>query len=74
LDPVPCPQGTYRDDKGAKDIDDCDMCPSGYYCPHPELGEDVGTVDPIQCVEGTSCEEGSPYPRTCPAGYFCTIE
>jgi len=74
LDPVPCPQGTYRAEYGAGDVTECTICPEGFYCPHPQLGEDIGTIDPIACDPGTLCEEGSPIPKICEAGYYCSTE
>ena len=60
-DPYPCPPGTYSNNG-----DSCDQCPTGSYCPFPEL------------AQGLTCENGYFAPNQgmtecwpCPAGYQC---
>jgi len=61
---IACPAGTYRSSEGAKSIDNCNGCPTGYYCPE-------ATVDPIRCSDGIFCPSGSIAPKLCPGGFYC---
>lgn len=66
IKPTPCPNGTYRDSHGARNITDCHLCPAGYYCP-----ETNGSIYGEACPNGTFCPPGSTAPRECMRGYYC---
>ena len=56
IDPEGCPEGTVIAEIGAYDIDQCDVCPHGYYCP--------GNF-PLLCAPGNYCVAGVPEPYQC---------
>ena len=60
---IPCPDGTYRDLPGGKDVADCGLCPPGFFCPEH-------TVTPTICPKGMYCPSASAYPLPCPLGTF----
>ena len=62
---VACPNGTYRDISGAKNIGDCFPCPAGYYC------DKNATIGGVQCPSGTYCPAGTTLPTECMTGYYC---
>lgn len=64
--PTACPNGTYRDSHGARNITDCHLCPAGFYCP-----ETNGSIYGESCPNGTFCPPGSTAPRECMQGYYC---
>ena len=65
--PVPCPEGTQRNETRGGSIAECFPCPRGYYCPTN------ATVHGVPCDASSSCSEGSVFPRQCPAGYYCPL-
>ncbi len=59
--PYLCPKGYYGDTPGLATVDCSGHCPAGYYCPG-------GTVNPIECPEG-SYSTGTAWNCTpCPGG------
>lgn len=79
-DPIPCEAGTYRNETGATDKEQCWSCPAGFFC-----GEGAQTFTPCDagyyckegskvqkaCTKGTYCPAMSEKEITCPQGYFC---
>ncbi|PHJ25028.1 gcc2 and gcc3 domain-containing protein [Cystoisospora suis] len=59
---VPCPKGTYRDTKGAGQLQDCSPCAAGTYC------NSLALTAPVQCPAGKYCLGGSEEPEPCPVG------
>ncbi|XP_067220463.1 multiple epidermal growth factor-like domains protein 11 [Chanodichthys erythropterus] len=84
--PVPCPAGTMRAQAGAAAVSQCELCPSGTYCPDPRTTSQpntagipcrasyecpAGSVTEIPCRAGSYCRPQTGEPTPCPAGYFC---
>ena len=69
---TPCPKGTFSDHTNNTSIDDCSVCPAGYYCDHDSGNTWMLGTDrvPIQCTPGHYCMEGTPArdTYTCPKG------
>ena len=67
---LPCPPGTYSDQKLRTKVEDCKACTPGYYCMSSGLSAPTG-----ECDEGYYCPPRSILPRTtellCPKGSFC---
>ncbi|XP_034024625.1 multiple epidermal growth factor-like domains protein 6 [Thalassophryne amazonica] len=77
--PSPCPAGSYQNETGGKDKDDCRPCPLGWFqdltgqkecnpCP-PGFHCQAHSLSPTR---GSSSGLSSPLP--CPAGYVCPRE
>lgn len=64
--PIPCPNGTFRNSTGAGNISDCHLCPAGRYCPLSNRSS-WG----FKCPNGSFCRPGSAFPVDCLAGYYC---
>ncbi|KAL8431207.1 hypothetical protein Efla_000152 [Eimeria flavescens] len=62
----PCPAGTHGNQPGARNEEDCDKCPQGYYCD--------GHGEPQYCTAGHYCAIGSVQPQKCPAGTLSPAE
>lgn len=63
-----CPAGKYTEDNHAKTLDDCKLCPAGFYCKNEGFGG--GDRSPLPCEYGRYCPAGSSNPIICPAGTF----
>lgn len=50
------------------DVEDCGLCPAGYYCPA------AGTTTPTICPTGKFCPEGSRRYSDCPLGTYNTLQ
>ena len=85
--PTQCPQGKFRRDPGARQINDCTDCPPGSYClsgePEPKLCDKgyycpPDAQDKIPCPKRTyNDQEGADDAdscKICPAGYLCNQE
>ena len=67
-----CPSGTFRENPGNTDRNNCESCRPGKYC----LAGSTGGAD---CAPGFICTGGSDVPEpndpgkgfTCPKGYYC---
>ncbi|XP_060107672.1 uncharacterized protein LOC132580697 [Heteronotia binoei] len=81
-----CPPGTFRVQPGATSLEECTLCPSGFYCPDPvvsgmpnihgipcEPGYQCppGSVNPLPCQSGSYCGSNTGVPPLCPGGYYC---
>ena len=64
--PIPCPNGTYRNDTGARNISDCYLCPAGNFCPLSN-----SSFWGFDCPDGTFCPPGRSAPTVCLPGYYC---
>ncbi|KAL6471032.1 hypothetical protein MHYP_G00196820 [Metynnis hypsauchen] len=68
--PLPCLPGTLRNVPGGSSMEDCLMCPSGYFCDQRGLTQPSG-----QCSEGYYCPGGQnssrPSEHKCRAGHYC---
>ena len=64
--PIPCPNGTFRDSTGARNISECHLCPAGRFCPLSN-----SSFYGYECPNGTFCPPGRTAPAVCLAGYFC---
>lgn len=64
--PIPCPNGTYRNDTGARNISDCYLCPAGNFCPLSN-----SSFWGYECPDGTFCPPGRSAPTVCLPGYYC---
>ncbi|XP_039224464.1 multiple epidermal growth factor-like domains protein 6 [Crotalus tigris] len=73
---MPCPVGTWNEQKGGRDSTWCRLCPPGYFCSSP------GRVSPTgPCAPGFYCRGGTraarPMDRVtgdlCPEGHFCPV-
>ncbi|XP_063762752.1 SCO-spondin isoform X2 [Eleginops maclovinus] len=74
---LPCPPGTYSPQFGLSQVEQCLICPAGFYC------EDWGLYEPTgPCQAGYYCIAGVNFPNpdgnfstgvggTCPEGTFC---
>lgn len=72
----PCPAGTFYSGSDAVQIEDCKICPRGFYCPQ-------GSTTPAPCMPGSYGPErlgltmagpspsGWPSCKSCPEGYEC---
>ncbi|XP_049323141.1 zonadhesin isoform X1 [Astyanax mexicanus] len=87
--PVACGPGTFSSVMGNSERDNCDPCPSGFYC------QGDGVVEPVICPKGFYCPQGTvldtdfPCPQgtvglhpgatseencsPCPSGMFCAL-
>ncbi|CAG5113265.1 Oidioi.mRNA.OKI2018_I69.chr2.g7385.t1.cds [Oikopleura dioica] len=59
----PCPGGTYRDTKGAKDDKECTDCSATKYCPE-------GSPKELDCPDGYVCGAKTEVPIPCPKGTY----
>ena len=66
--PTPCPEGTFRDSTGARNVTDCHLCPAGRYCPLSN-----SSTWGLECPDGTYCPQGRTAPTVCMAGYYCNM-
>ncbi|XP_062816991.1 zonadhesin isoform X2 [Anolis carolinensis] len=75
--PQPCPHGFYSNSTGNTKIEDCLLCPPGYYCDGTGLSSPSGL-----CAAGFYCSGGSVSSRPmqitskggqCPPGHFCAL-
>ncbi|CDW74382.1 cast multi-domain protein [Stylonychia lemnae] len=59
-----CPAGSYAPYLNSKSLDDCIVCPFGYYC--------LSGKDPVICPEGNYCPNGTQFDKQypCPAGSY----
>ena len=62
----PCSAGFYRKLPGARNENDCGLCPSGSFCGN-------ATAVPKPCPVGHYCVSGVSYPESCPPGTFNNI-
>ncbi|KAL8273754.1 hypothetical protein Esti_002354 [Eimeria stiedai] len=80
--PIPCPPGTYTEERGGTSESECSLCPAGAYCPEegsakpgPTCPEGhvcpAGTAVPRKCLQGTWCPAGSGVAQQCPPGAVC---
>ncbi|XP_069750647.1 neurogenic locus notch homolog protein 4-like [Narcine bancroftii] len=74
--PIPCPPGTFQPTARSTSVENCTLCPSGFYCLEP--GKDsAGDF----CEPGFYCKEGAKTakPRDgitgdiCPVGHYCPL-
>ncbi|KAH0623289.1 hypothetical protein JD844_031443 [Phrynosoma platyrhinos] len=70
-----CPSGTFGSKQRLKNIQECQICPSGKFCSSPGLAAPTGTLTPSACPSGTwSGDEGNQNLQNCqpcPAGHYC---
>ncbi|XP_062995184.1 uncharacterized protein LOC134407377 [Elgaria multicarinata webbii] len=81
-----CPPGSFRTQPGATSLEECKPCPSGFYCPDPEMSGvpnvhgipcepgfecPPGSSNPLLCRPGSYCRPRTGIPPLCPAGYYC---
>ena len=53
-DPIPCPNGTYRDVIRGEKLSDCIACKLGSYCGSTNLSDVSGPCDPgFYCIRGS---------------------
>ena len=53
-DPIPCPNGTYRDVLRGEQPSDCIACKLGSYCGSSNLSDVSGPCDPgFYCIRGS---------------------
>eukprot|EP00750_Incisomonas_marina_P016607 INCI19214.1.p1 GENE.INCI19214.1~~INCI19214.1.p1 ORF type:complete len:6126 (+),score=1170.25 INCI19214.1:309-18686(+) len=64
--PLPCPDGTYRQDVRGEHWRNCTTCTPGFYCLE-------GTQDPLECPPGSFCPLGSSVPEPCPVGTYSNV-
>ncbi len=50
----PCNNGTYNNQTGGMNVNDCELCPPGMYCPYRGMPEPAGL-----CAEGWYCTLGA---------------
>nr|XP_043888260.1 neurogenic locus notch homolog protein 4-like [Solea senegalensis] len=70
--PIPCPNGTYSEFPGLRDISECVQCPEGKYC-YSEQPEEQSLIRPTGiCPDGHYCPTGTgdPYTHPCQAGRY----
>lgn len=70
-EPIPCPAGTYSNNKWRTSVDQCNDCPKNYYCPN--VAATAVDYTNHKCFPGFTCPEGSTHDRPviCPKGYKC---
>ena len=76
VDPLPCPEGSFRFLEGGQSADDCQFCLPGFYCPFSGSSVVFG-----ECFEGFYCfgNASSPQPTdgttgdVCPEAHFCPV-
>ena len=65
-----CPQGTYGDETGSSNLDQCEPCEEGFYCrsqPAPPTTKETQ----VECGEPSKyCPQGSAEPRDVDLGYY----
>ena len=64
--PIPCPNGTFRDTTTARNISECHLCPAGRFCPLSN-----SSFYGYECPNGSYCPPGRTAPAVCLPGYFC---
>ena len=78
-EPIPCPKGTFSQNKQVTSLSGCRLCPRGRYCDFSGAVV-MDLEEPPRCSAGYVCTEGSitPTPQTnssfgfpCSAGFFC---
>ena len=62
-----CPQGFFANGTKLRDLSECTICPSGYFC-----RKDF--IFPSLCPPGRYCIKGSSSPEKCPKGTFSNLE
>ncbi|MGH0168698.1 UNVERIFIED_CONTAM: hypothetical protein FKN15_055273 [Acipenser sinensis] len=61
--PRPCPNGTYSERQGLREVSDCTPCPAGQHC----YSESQGISWPTgRCPSGYHCPVGTGYPYSFP--------
>ncbi|CAG6003426.1 unnamed protein product, partial [Menidia menidia] len=70
--PVPCPNGTYGESPGLRDVSECVQCPEGKYCYSLDPQEQPITRPTEVCPDGHYCPPGTgdPYTYPCQAGTY----
>ncbi|KAF3692794.1 Sushi, von Willebrand factor type A, EGF and pentraxin domain-containing protein 1 [Channa argus] len=75
--PISCPNGTYSDSPGLRDVSECVQCPEGKYCyseqPYEQpITRPVAVTSGGMCPAGFICPRGTMYPQQhpCPLGTF----
>ena len=65
--PMPCPNGTFNEHTGMKQVSDCQACTEGYYCIPEGLETPAGP-----CPGGYYCPTGTsePYTNPCGVGFY----
>ncbi|KAF6736840.1 hypothetical protein FQA47_014055 [Oryzias melastigma] len=68
--PIPCPNGTYSNSPGLRDVAECVKCPEGKYCFSKRPYEQPITKPTGECPDGHYCPPGTGHPFTyqCQAG------
>ncbi|XP_066500606.1 zonadhesin [Hoplias malabaricus] len=74
--PVPCPKGTYSNNKGLTSADECLVCPLGYFC-----GSNGLVLPSGPCASGFLCFVRATVPNPtdnktgslCPTGAYCQL-
>jgi len=75
--PVACPEGTFNNNTHGRNMTDCTLCTSGYYCGTTGLESPTG-----KCAEGFYCRRSAkainPITATndngpCPTGHYCPM-
>ncbi|XP_075462631.1 uncharacterized protein LOC142498007 [Ascaphus truei] len=87
--PLPCDRGSYASHSGSKGPEDCQTCPSGYYCNGTGKTSWEGPCSPgffcppgqissrppaYRCPSGFFCTAGSPVPTSCESGTYQSQE
>ncbi|EDO39339.1 predicted protein, partial [Nematostella vectensis] len=81
--PELCPQGTFSNNTGNKNVSYCFACTGGYYCQGQGKTEPTGKCDPgfycpggdsnptpYPCTKGHYCPKGTSAPVKCPSGSY----
>eukprot|EP00960_Hanusia_phi_P034309 750985-Hanusia_phi.AAC.8 len=61
---ISCPAGFYRSNPGAYQLEQCELCDAGMFCPE-------GSIIPIPCQAGSYCPAGSSKGQACEGGFYC---
>ncbi|KAK2847206.1 hypothetical protein Q5P01_010205 [Channa striata] len=64
--PISCPNGTYSDFPGLRDVSECVQCPEGKYCYSEQPHEEPITRPTGMCPDGHYCPLGTGYPYAFP--------
>ncbi|KAA8594284.1 hypothetical protein FQN60_005118, partial [Etheostoma spectabile] len=80
---LPCPPGTYSPHFGLSQVEQCLICPAGFYCEDWGLFEPTGPCQAgYYCIAGSEgglcppahyCPEGSASSVPCPAGAYTNL-
>ncbi|XP_055369802.1 uncharacterized protein si:ch211-286b4.4 [Betta splendens] len=70
--PIPCPNGSYGERPGLRDVSECVQCPEGSYCYSDQPQEEPITRPTGVCPDGHYCPLGTGYPYAypCKAGQY----